>query len=129
MLLGVLGRPHGVVAAGGIIVEALPDAAAAVLDRLKANLAAAGGVSRLVEAGGARAVLDAVLAGLDPVEREARLLAYRCRCSRERLERHLAPLPYEELLALADDTGVIDAECAFCAEHYRFAPEELRPPS
>jgi molecular chaperone Hsp33 len=129
VLLGVLGRPHGVVAAGGIIVEALPDAAAAVLDRLKANLAAAGGVSRLVEAGGARAVLDAVLAGLEPVEREARVLAYRCRCSRRRLERHLAPLPYEELLALADDTGVIDAECAFCAEHYRFAPEELRPPS
>ena len=129
VLLGVLGRPHGVAAAGGIIVEALPAAGEAALARLEANLAAAGGVSRLVEAGGARGVLDTVLAGLDPVEREARVLAYRCRCSRRRLERHLAPLPYEELLALADDTGVIDAECAFCAEHYRFAPEELRPPS
>jgi len=129
VLLGVLGRPHGVAAAGGIIVEALPAAADAVLERLESNLAAAGGVSRLVEGGGAQGVLDTILAGLDPVEREVRTLSYRCRCSRERLERHLAPLPYEELLALADDAGVIDAECAFCAERYCFSPEELRPPS
>lgn len=129
VLLGVLGRPHGVAAAGGIIVEALPAAPEAVLGKLEANLAAGGGVSRMLEAGGTRGVLDAVLAGLDPDPREARSLTYRCRCSRERLERHLAPLPYEELLALADDAGVIDAECVFCAERYRFSPAELRPPS
>ena len=129
VLLGVLGRPGGVAAAGGIIVEALPSAADLLLDRLESNVAAAGGVSRLLEAGGARSVLDAVLAGLDPEELEARTLGYRCRCSRERLERHLAPLPYEELLSLADDTGTIDAECRFCAERYCFSPEELRPPS
>lgn len=129
VLLGVLGRPHGVAAAGGMIVEALPAASSAVLARLEANAAAAGGVSRLVESGGASGVLDTVLAGLDPEHRETRTLAYRCRCNRERLERHLAPLPYEELVALADGTGVIEAECAFCAERYRFLPEELRPPS
>lgn len=129
VLLGVLGRPHGVAAAGGIIVEALPAAPEAVLGKLEANLAAGGGVSRMLEAGGTRGVLDAVLAGLDPDPREARSLTYRCRCSRERLERHLAPLPYEALLALADDAGVIDAECVFCAERYRFSPAELRPPS
>lgn len=129
VLLGVLGRPHGVAAAGGMIVEALPDAPAPVLGRLEANIARAGGVSRLVETGGDRGVLDTLLAGLDPEEREARALAYRCRCSRERLERHLAPLPYEELIALAGDAGVIDAECAFCAERYRFSPGELREPS
>lgn len=129
VLLGVLGRPHGVAAAGGMIVEALPGASAEAVGRLEANVAGAGGVSRLVEAGGARGVLDVLLAGLDPMERESRVLTYRCRCSRERLERHLAPLPYEELLALADDAGVIEAECAFCAERYRFSPAELREPS
>jgi molecular chaperone Hsp33 len=129
VLLGVLGRPGGVAAAGGIIVEALPSAADEVLARLESNAGGAGGVSRLIEAGGARSVLGAVLAGLEPRELEVRTLGYRCRCSRERLERHLAPLPYEELVALADDTGMIDAECRFCAERYRFSPGELREPS
>lgn len=129
VLLGVLGRRHGVAAAGGMIVEALPGAPASVVARLEANIGGAGGVSRLVEEGGARGVLDTLLAGLAPEERETRVLTYRCRCSRQRLERHLAPLPYEELVALADEAGVIEAECAFCAERYRFDPGSFREPT
>lgn len=129
VLLGVLTRPEGVSAAGGIIVEALPSAPETVLSRLETNIAEAGGVSRLVEAGGAAHVLEVVLGGLEPRELEVRALGYRCRCSRERLERHLAPLPYEELVSLADESGIIDAECRFCAERYRFSPGELREPS
>lgn len=126
VLLGVLGRPDGVAAAGGIVVEALPGTAAGVADRLEANALTAGGVSRLVEGGGSQAMLDAVLAGLDPVEREVRRLVYRCRCSRERLERHLAPLADDELAGLVEEDGTVRAECVFCGERYRFERDELR---
>lgn len=126
VLVGVLGRPQGVTAAGGLIVEALPEAGGEVLARLEANIAAAGGVSRLVESGGDRGVLEVVLAGLEPKLVEETTLSYRCRCSRERLMRHLAPLPGADLEELADDAGVIEAECLFCANVYQFTPDELR---
>ncbi|HUO85878.1 MAG TPA: Hsp33 family molecular chaperone HslO [Thermoanaerobaculia bacterium] len=127
VLLGVLGRPAGVAAAGGLIVEVMPEAGEAAIARLEANLAAVGGVSRLVEQGGLGEVQSAVLAGLDPVLRDERPLFYRCRCDRERLRRHLERLEREELESLRDAAGPLEAECAFCGEIYRFADEELSP--
>ena len=126
MLLGVLARPRGEAAAGGVIVEVLPGAPLAVLDRLEANVTAVAGVSRLVEAGGIDEVVGTVLAGLDRSELESRTLLYRCRCSRERLRRHLVLLAEEDVASLRLDDGSVEAECVFCASRYRFATDELR---
>lgn len=120
VLLGVLGRPSGVAAAGGLIVEVLPDAGEESIARLEANLAGVAGVSHLVEEGGVDQVLATVLAGLDLELREERPLFYRCRCDRERLRRHLERLSAEDLESLREETGSLDAECAFCGEVYRF---------
>lgn len=120
VLLGVLGRPSGVAAAGGLIVEVLPDAAEESIARLEANLAGVAGVSHLVEEGGVDQVLATVLAGLDLELREERPLFYRCRCDRERLRRHLERLSAEDLESLREETGSLDAVCAFCGEVYRF---------
>lgn len=125
VLLGVLGRPDGVAAAGGLIVEVLPGAAEEALARLEANLAEIAGVSWLVEEGGVDRVLEAVLAGLDPEAREERELHYRCRCSRERLRRHLELMGEEDRDSLREDTGELEAECVFCGTTYRFEPGEL----
>lgn len=125
VLLGVLARPFGIAAAGGIIIEVLPGASEAAIDRLEANVTAAGGVSRLVEDGGIEGVLDAVLDGLDRREVEERTLHYRCRCSRERLKRHLALLDDDDLTHVRLADGSVEAECVFCATRYRFTPHEL----
>lgn len=125
VLLGVLGRPAGVAAAGGLIVEALPGATDAVLSRLEANLAGIAGVSWLVEEGGQDRVLETVLAGLAPEVREERSLHYRCRCSRERLRRHLEMMGQDDRDYLRGDSGELEAECVFCGTTYRFEPGEL----
>ena len=96
VLLGVLAKPFGIAAAGGMIVEVLPGAGEDVVERLERNLANVPGVSHLVEAGGSVHVVDTLLAGLDREVHEARPLQYRCRCSRERLRHHLALLTEEE---------------------------------
>lgn len=127
VLVGVLGRKSGVAAAGGVIVEVLPDAPEAVVTRLEGNLAAMAGVSWLLEEGGVERVLDAALAGLDRELKETGPLRYRCRCSRERLQRHLVLLPAEDRDYLAEEDGAIGADCVFCGNHYRFTPEELAP--
>jgi molecular chaperone Hsp33 len=125
VLLGVLARPHGVASAGGMIVEVLPGCSPAVVDRLEANVAAVAGVSRLVEAGGMDEVVGTVLAGLDHRELESRTLHYRCRCSRERLRRHLALLGEEDIASLRLDDGSVEAECVFCASTYQFSAGDL----
>jgi molecular chaperone Hsp33 len=125
VLLGVLGKPSGVVAAGGMVVEVMPGAPEETIARLESNIAGIRGVSHLLEEGGAEHVVEQVLAGLDREVKEVRLLRYRCRCSRERLLNHLALLPVEDRDYLKADDGAIEADCAFCGTRYRFAPEEL----
>jgi molecular chaperone Hsp33 len=108
-----------------MVVEVLPGASEDKLARLESNLAGLPGVSHLLESGGTEAVVGSVLAGLDREVRERVPLRYRCRCSRERLARHLVLLPPEDLASLQSDGGTIDADCVFCATRYRFTPEEL----
>ncbi len=125
VLLGVLGKPSGVAAAGGMVVEVLPGAPEGTISRLEENIAGIRGVSHLLEEGGADHVVEQVLAGFDREVKEVRPLRYRCRCSRERLRQHLVLLPEEDRDYLREEDGSIEADCAFCAMHYRFTPEEL----
>ena len=125
VLLGVLGKPTGVVAAGGMVVEVLPGAPEETVARLESNIAGIRGVSHLLEEGGAEHVVEQVLAGLDREVKEVRHLRYRCRCSRERLLNHLTLLPAEDRDYLKADDGAIEADCAFCGTKYRYTPEEL----
>lgn len=125
VLLGVLAKHEGIVAAGGMVVEVLPGASESSLARLESNLAGLPGVSHLLETGGTASVVDAMLAGLDREVQATSPLRYHCRCSRERLSRHLVLLPPEDLASLQSEEGTIDADCVFCAERYRFTPEEL----
>ncbi|HWM90608.1 MAG TPA: Hsp33 family molecular chaperone HslO [Thermoanaerobaculia bacterium] len=129
VLLGVLAKPEGVAAAGGMIVEALPGAPDEVISALQENISRVRGISHLLEEGGIPNVLETVLSGLDREVKDVRPLRYRCRCSRERLLRHLILLSAEDRDYLREEDGAIDADCVFCGEHYRFTPEELQSPS
>ncbi|HSL84134.1 MAG TPA: Hsp33 family molecular chaperone HslO [Thermoanaerobaculia bacterium] len=128
VLLGVLTRPEGVAGAGGLIVELLPGAPEEVVSALEGNLAGVAGVSRLLEEGGREQVLEAVLAGLDREAVERRPLLHRCRCSRERLGRHLTAVPDEDVAELLTEEGRVEADCVFCGARYVFHPDELRAP-
>jgi len=127
VLLGVLAKPFGVAAAGGMIVEVLPGAPEEVVTRLEENLAGLPGISHLVEAGGSEQVIENLLAGFEREVRETRPLRYRCRCSRERLLHHLVLLPEDDREHLRTADGTIEADCVFCGSRYVYAPEELAP--
>jgi molecular chaperone Hsp33 len=125
VLLGVLGKPSGVAAAGGMIVEVLPGAPEEIIDKLESNIAGIRGVSELLEEGGTPHVVERVLAGLDRQVKEIQPMRYRCRCSRERLLQHLVLLSAEDREYLRREDGTIDADCVFCGTHYLFTQEEL----
>jgi molecular chaperone Hsp33 len=127
VLLGVLAKPYGVAAAGGMIVEVLPGAPEGTLARLEKNIAGIPGVSHLVEAGGSGNVVETLLAGLDREVRETQALRYRCRCNRERLLQHLVLLSDDDRDHLRGEDGTIEADCAFCGSKYVYTPAELVP--
>jgi len=125
VLVGVLPRPSGIAAAGGVIVEALPGTDDEVLEQLEENLRSLEGVSRTLETGGLGALQNAVLAGFDVEILEGRPLAYACGCEREQLRRQLMTLAQDDLESLFERDEFCDAVCAFCGESYRFSAKEL----
>lgn len=71
--------------------------------------------------------LETLFDGLAPRSIDQRDLHYRCRCTRERLKRHLVLLSAEDRVDHARADGSIEAECLFCGETYLYPPEELAP--
>lgn len=47
-------------------------------------------------------------------------VSFRCGCSREKLESSLIALGREELFAILEEKGAIEADCDFCNRHYNF---------
>jgi molecular chaperone Hsp33 len=125
VLVGVLEGPEGVRAAGGMIVEALPEAPEAPIERLQSNLAGLAGISRLLSDRDLGRLLDPVFNGLDrePVERSR--VRFRCSCRRDALLPRLATLSSGDREELADERGLIEAQCAFCGARYVFSKGEL----
>ena len=125
--LGVLvDRDQSVLSAGGYLVQLLPGAGEETAERLEASLRAAGPVTELLKAApDPEALLRAALPGLALEVLEKRPIAYRCDCSRERMERALISLGREELRAMIDEQGSAELTCRFCDNVQRFSREEL----
>jgi molecular chaperone Hsp33 len=125
ILLGVLPRPSGIAAAGGLAVEALPGTDDEIVEALEENIRSVRGVSRLLDEGGIAALIGRVLCTFEPELREERTLEYRCRCSRESLLSQILPLAQRDPEALLAGTDHCEAICAFCGDRYLFTRGEL----
>lgn len=126
--LGVLvGTDLHVLAAGGLIVQALPEAEDAVLEQLENNIIELGQISRLIaDYDSLEEIAAAVMQGIDYTVVGELELAFRCNCSRERLGIILAGLSEEELRESAENNQEIEAICNFCRTVYTFTPEEIK---
>lgn len=125
--LGVLVEPDGRVrAAGGYLLQLLPDAREEVAEILEGNIKDVGPVSQLVAKGDRPEEILALLLKGFPFKIHERLpLHFACDCSREKLEEILMALGEKELEKLLEEKGVVEAKCAFCNQTYRFSQEEV----
>jgi molecular chaperone Hsp33 len=121
LALGVLVEPDmKVSAAGGFLVQALPNVEDELLDTLEQNLAKLPPVSQLVHDGyDAKKIIQAVFAGLHINLYDEVPLKFNCQCSRERVKNMLISLGKQELSSLAEE-GQAEIVCHFCAEKYQF---------
>lgn len=113
-------------AAGGILVQPLPGCSEETLEKLEKSAGKLSSISTLM---GDYGTLDEILEMLFP-GMDARILArqtpkFACDCSRERIERALIAMGYDELKSLRDEDGKAQLSCSFCDRVYDFSGEDL----
>lgn len=114
-------------AAGGFFLQPLPGATDEMLTKLEEAIAHLRPVSDMVNDGlDARAMVAQILRGFSHVDYLTETdLAFRCHCSRERIERVLLGLGRKELTALAAE-GHAEVKCHFCNATYQFDGRVLK---
>ncbi len=125
--LGVLVDKNGtVIAAGGYFLQALPGCDDAVLARLERNISMTPYVTQLLELGyGPEKILSVLGRGFDVHLQASVPVAFKCRCSRERIRQALAALPQDALAEIGADE-ITEAHCQFCNTLYQFGREEIQ---
>jgi len=126
--LGVLvDRDLAILAAGGYMIQLMPDADPGIADRLEKRLKDIEAVSSLVNRGYTpEQVLEYVLDDKNIRILEKRSLKLVCDCSRERIERVLISLGKEEIRNILEQEGKAEITCHFCNQRYVFQAEELK---
>lgn len=126
--LGVGIDANGVTCAGGFMVQLLPGADEETISYLEDRVS--GGfpdVTFLLQEGmNPEKILDMFLGDKEICFLEGRKVAYKCNCSRERMERNLMAIGKKDLTELSEDPNGIDLECHFCDQKYHFSQEDVR---
>lgn len=113
--------------AGGFLIQLLPGAPEEAIDRLEANVNALPPVTAMLSAGlGPEEICQKALAGFAPQVLDTFPVAYRCTCTRERVEKMLISLGERELQSIIDEGEDINVECHFCDCTYQFTVEQVR---
>jgi molecular chaperone Hsp33 len=125
--LGVLADPSGVVAAGGLLVQALPGAADNALESIERRAMEMPSITALVRENATPEHLLRALLGADVELRARRELPVRfsCRCTREKVETALTGLGVDGLRRLRDERDNAEATCEFCGRQYEFTAAEI----
>ena len=126
--LGVSLDTNGVTCAVGFMVQLLPGADEETISYLEDRVN--GGfpeVSFLLQEGmNPEKILDMFLGDKDICFLEGRKVAYKCNCSRDRMERNLMAIGKKDLTELSLDPNGIDLECHFCDQRYHFSQEDVK---
>lgn len=125
--LGVLvGKDLDIIAAGGFLIQPLPNASEETISKLEKNLESIDPVSTMVENGlDAEGIIRKLLDGFDSINILSTTdLAFRCHCSKRRIEDTLMTLTEKDLNDLVED-GHAEVVCHFCGKKYQFSKEEL----
>ena len=125
--LGVLvDKDLSVKVAGGYLIQLLPGAPDEVIDKLEEGIRRAGAVTAMLEQGMTpEDILGQVCGELGVVFKETTEVAYKCYCTRERVEAALISLGKEELTEIQGEDKPFPVECQFCDEIYKFTPEDI----
>ncbi|MFA6955446.1 MAG: Hsp33 family molecular chaperone HslO [Thermoanaerobaculia bacterium] len=128
LMLGVLNRPTGVAACGGIVIQSFPHTTVKEIEAMEKAILEAPPLSTLLAE---LPIHDAVARVLGPVGYK-RLdpsfdipIEYHCTCSRERALQMYRYFPAQELGEMIREGNDTEAVCHFCGAKYEFTPDDL----
>ena len=113
-------------AAGGFIVQLMPGADEALIGRLEENIFMMDQLTTILDEDGPTAIFDQVLKGFEYHIVGEAPVAYRCYCSRDRVEEALRCIDDAQLAEMIDEGKDITVSCQFCDQVYRFSPAQLQ---
>ena len=125
--LGVnLNDDESVRAAGGLIIQTLPEITDEELSILEKAVQKMPPMSTLIaEHGSCEAVLEAVLGEMNWVILQEGPVRFECDCSRDRIEKALISMGRHDLEQLIEEDGKAEVNCHFCNKMYNFDKEAL----
>ena len=127
--LGVLVAQNlAVLAAGGFMIQLLPDAPEDIISRVEANVKAmpASISSLLAEGKNVTEILSCLLSGFDYQILSKKEPVYRCDCSRYRVETALISLGKHEIEKMIEEEQGTEVSCHYCNKKYHFSKEDLQ---
>lgn len=125
--LGVLVDKEGRTAkAGGFIIQLLPTSDDEIIEKVERGIASVKPVTTMLADGMSPLdICKAVLPAFEVNVLDEAHTAYKCDCSRYRVERALISTGVEALAEMAQDE-VTEVKCHFCPSVYRFSPKDIR---
>jgi molecular chaperone Hsp33 len=117
----------GVEAAGGLIIQLLPDHTEETICKIENNITTFGTFTFLMRRGmSLEAILHRILNGFDVrTLGEVKPTSFACKCTNERFIEALKIFGKEDLLSMAEEDGQAEGRCHFCNEFYYVNKEGL----
>lgn len=126
--LGVLvEKDLSVKAAGGYIVQLLPDVSDEEISKIEENLAKVEAMSKMIDRGlSPEEIAKEVLTGFDVKILEKEDVAFECDCSKEKMTKALISIGAEEINSIIEEDGQAELVCHFCNTKHQFEKEDLQ---
>ena len=125
--LGVLVNKDGVKAAGGYLINPMPDSTEEEIAKVEQSIFKAGAISKMLDENLSLLEIAKKITGDEDVKvlEENITPIYECDCSKEHMSEGLAKIGKEELEDFINKDGKAELVCHFCNKKYEFSKEEL----
>lgn len=110
---------------GGFLIQALPKADEAEIEKIMARIAGLPALSKLLEDGGAELVVKELFGDIPYTILESHEIFFRCGCGQEKVERALLTLGSDELKEMRTNESGAEVTCEFCRKAYQLNSNEL----
>ena len=119
---------HGVAAAGGYVVQLLPEAERPALRAMTQHLDALDSLPQLLREPEttSRELISRLLDGFDHAELADSPLRFGCTCSEERVLRGLASVGTDDVKSMIQSEVPLEVRCDACGQRYMIDPDHLR---
>ena len=126
--LGVLiDKDISVKAAGGYMLQLLPNIEDEDIDRIEKVINNAKPISTLIDEGlTPEEIMEELFGEFEMEVLEKRYINYECNCEREKIEGVLISLGEKEINDMIEEDGKAEVVCHFCNKKYNFSKEDLQ---